>query len=344
MNRHIEPVHRWLPLVAAVLVASCGDAPAPPADDAGMLVLYTSLPAERADRIASAYKEATGTVVNYMLESEPVLIEKMVQKEHYPGADVLLISGAGHVAGAVDEDVLRPLRSPALEEALDAAYRDPDGFWFGTGVRAEVIAFDQRAVDPAELTGYAALGDQRWLGKLCLQRSVAERSRSLIATMIARQGTRDAELAVRGWRANLATSVFDTQRELLQAIEAGDCALGVVSSDAVARFMAGEKAEHLGVHFPAAAAGGVTLGLTAAGVSRHANDPAAAQRFVEWLVSPIGQAALHGLGYEFPVIEVHSLDMPRDGWRGFAVSPVHTARAGLLYQDAVLLAERARYR
>ena len=212
------------------------------------------------------------------------------------------------------------------------------------GVRAELVVYDQRSVDAADLGAYAELGEEHWRGKLCLQRGASERSRSLIAALIAERGERDAELAVRGWRANLAASVFDEQRDLLLAVESGECAVAIASSDEVAAFVGEGLAEHLRWHFPPPAAGGALQHITAAGVARHANNAELATRFVEWLASPGGQRALHAGGKDYPVNPDVQLPSPLDAWPSYSASPVGASRVAYLDQDAVRLAQRARYR
>lgn len=332
---------------AIVTLAACGrDAEPPAASDpehAAKLVLYTSLPDDRAAAVADAYGDATGVIVNVMTDSDAMLIDKLVRKEHYPGADVLLISGTGHLAMATDSDVLRPIDGPAFDAVPDA-YRDPDGFWFGVGVRAELIVYDRRAVDAASLGGYASLADDGWRGRLCLRPGASERSRALVAALIAALGEREAELVVRGWRANLAQSLFDAERDLLFAIESGECAVGIAGSDEVARFLADGLADNLRYRFPTDDDVGTQIGLTAAGVARHANDPALAARFVEWLVSLEGQTTLQIGSFDYPVLGQLAPATPLDGWPSYSRSSMSPSRIGYRFQDATLLVERARYR
>lgn len=308
------------------------------------LVLYTSLPGERVNAVAQAFRQATGVVVDFKIDGDAELIAQLRQKEHHPGADVLLISGAGHLASALDQDVLRPALAGVGGDSLARDLRDPDGYWVGLGVRAELIVYDPAAVEAAELEGYAELGDTRWLGKLCLERSTADRSRALIGALIATYGERDAERIVRGWRANLATSVFDEQQSLLDAVGSGQCAIGIVSSEQLASFAGSAPAAGFGAHAPAAANGGTFENVTAAGVSRHANDPELAREFVAWLLSADGQRALHAEGGELAVAEGVSPAAHAAPWAGYEASPVHVNGAGFNVPDAALLAERARYR
>jgi len=347
----VSTLHRPRACFAAVLVAvsmvSCSnESNPPPATATGaapMLVLYAALPAERMARVATRYRDESGVQVNYMIESDDILIDKLVNKEHRPGADVLLVSGSGHLAQAVEADVLRPVSSSILNAAIEDTMRDPDGYWFGLGHRAEMIVFDDRQVNAASLGGYADLAGDNWRGKLCLHRGARERSRSLVAALIAMLGERDAELVVRGWRENLALSVFDEQRDLLLAIESGDCAVGIASSDQVGQLSKAGQAGNIGRHFPPADVGGTLQQVIAAGVSRHANDAALATRFLEWLASPGGQAALHEDGTDYP-LQGMDLAPPLDSWPDYSPSPITASRSGYLQREAQQLIERARYR
>ena len=333
-----------LPFVAAGLV-SCSDAgDGPPSQAPQRLVLYTSLPLERITAVAETYRASTGVVVDFLIDSEEVLIDKLARKAHVPSADVLLITGAGFLADAVENDVLRPIDSQVAKEALTSGLRDPDGYWFALGTRTEMIVWNGVPSGDRDFGGYAALGAERWRRKLCLQRSVSERSRTLVAMLIARHGEREAERIVRAWRANLATSVFDEQRDLLAAVDAGACAVAIASSEEIAAYLVREDDAAFSVYNPRLQEDGVMRNVTAAGVARHASDARAAQRFIEWLLTLEGQGALHADGWEFPVLDRLPVSAPLDSWRTHEPGAIDAVQAGFNYQDAVRLVERARYR
>ena len=327
--------------VACLTVASCSpDKAASDATSAAVqpLILYSSLPEERVRVITAAYTEASGVAMHYMLDSPAVLIDKLVTKAHRPTADVLLIADVGQLAVAVEADVLRPTRAASIEANIPVALRDPDNYWFGLSLRAITIAYDTRSVDPAKLGGYASLGDEEWFGRICLLSSKAESSQMLVAFLIAVLGDRNAELVVRQWRKNLVRPVFSNGRDLLLAIEAGVCEVGIVGSDAVAEFAADPRVGHVASYWPSTADGGVVLNLTGAGVTRHASNPQRAVAFLEWLAAPDGQRILNSSGRDYPA-------NPRlDAWPEFDISPVDSARLGYLLPDVLRLVERARYR
>ena len=276
--------------------------------------------------------------MHYMLDSPSSLIEKLVTKAHRPTADVLLIADVGQLAAAADAGVLRPIRAESMQTSIPFALRDPDNYWFGLSVRAVTIVYDSRSVDPARLGSYGSLGDEEWFGRICLLTSTAESSHTLVASLIANLGDRDAELAVRRWQKNLARPVFSNERDLLLAVEAGHCEVGFVGSDAVARFVADRHAGLVAMHWPSAADGGVLLNVTGAGVTRHASNPQRAVAFLEWLAAEDGQRALGASGRDYPANPQVEPAIP------FDTSPIESARLGCLLPDVLRLVERARYR
>lgn len=327
--------------VACLTVASCSpDKAASDATSAAVqpLILYSSLPAERVQVITAAYTEASGVAMHYMLDSPAVLIEKLVTKAHRPTADVLLIADVGLLAVAVEADVLRPTRAASIAANIPLALRDPDNYWFGLSLRAITIVYDTRSVDPARLGSYASLGDEEWLGRICLLSSTAETSHTLVASLIAVLGDRDAELVVRRWRKNLARPVFSSGSDLMLAVEAGRCEVGIVGSDAIAEFVAGQPAGAVALHWPSADNGGALLNLTGAGVTRHASNPQRAVAFLEWLASEDGQRVLRASGRDYPANPQVEPAFP------FDTSPIQSARLGYLLPDVLSLVERARYR
>ena len=312
-------------------LTACGDrreaeetVPGPSLGDAE-LVLYTSLPHESVVRIADAWREVSGVTLSFLIDEPGALIQKMADKEHYPGADLLLLTDSVSIAEAVDQDVLRPvygLESSAASARLPA---DADGYWRAVGVTADLIVAEASMEIPST---YAELGEAPYKDQLCLRRGIDPRSVALVASMTERLGARDAELAVRGWRYNQATAAFDTEAELLAALAAGDCSIAIVDSRSVAA--AGSLPASLKAGVPTDTTAGAHVHPLALGVSRHARDPETAGKFVDWLLSPDGQAALQAVG------ATGGLDALPERMR----EPLPY----FLYEDARLLIERARYR
>jgi iron(III) transport system substrate-binding protein len=171
---------------------------------------------------------------------------------------------------------LRPLAAAGVEPSVPAWLRDPDGYWAGFGARVATIAYDPGAADVDTGTGYATLAEPEFANRLCLSSSRNPVNLAVLAMLIAGQGAQPAELVVRAWIANLARPVFETDAELVDAIVAGDCAVGIVSSAALPESRAGLAVEVPGPAFADA---------DAVGIGRHARNPDGAAAFVEWLLA-----------------------------------------------------------
>ena len=316
-------------LLCAVAIACAPEAPQSDAvdeddaaDNAGeqnAVVVYaayedkTYLPA-----LFNRFTQETGTVVIVRNGEVPGIVDDVILKRTEPPADVLItpsVAGAWRVA---EESEFRPNYSAAVE-SLPAVVKDPDKYWTALSYRTAVVVYDSGQVTPAELGAYEHLADESFRNKLCLTSSESAINRAVIAMLINKLGRREAELAVRGWVANLARPVFDSAGQLLQAINAGECAVGIVSSDTLA-------GSRLAAHSPQE----VYFDIEAAGVTRHARNPDAGVALVEWLLGEEIQAHHASQTGRLPVTDPAGL------------VPIVSVAAGL--EEAVKLAERARYR
>jgi iron(III) transport system substrate-binding protein len=330
--------------VAAISCSQDNENATPKNSTAQPLVVYSSLPEEVVRAVTEAYTATSGVPINYMLDSGQTLIEKLVAKEHRPGADLLLIPDTGRLTMAVDSDVLRPTHSAKLQRSVPEKFRDPDHYWYGLSAQAVTVVYDKRTVEPSNLAGYAALGDEIWAGQLCLLSSKRPSSRTLVAHLIDELGEREAEVVVRRWRMNAVVPVFPTGRSLIAAIEEGRCQIAFVGSDDVARSIIEGDAPHVAHHWPSINQGGAQLNLIGAGVTRHAGNPENAVRFLEWLAAEPGQQVLNQNSLGYPSNQAVKPTPDLDDLSGFDASAVDPARLGYLHQDASDLLERARYR
>jgi len=295
-------------------------APAQPAAEQAAVVVYaayddkTYLPA-----LFSEFTQETGTVVIVRNGEVPGIVDDVIQKRGTPPADLLItpsVAGAWRVA---EESELRPNYSTVVERVPDWL-KDPDKYWVALGYKTAVIVFDPVQVDVEELGAYEDLSDESLRRKLCLSSSRLAINRSVISMLIEKLGRRDAELAVRGWVANLARPAFDSDTRLLRAIDNGECAVGIVASSSVA-------GTRLGVHTPTA----TYFDIEAIGITRHARNPEGAAALVDWLLSPEIQARHAAQTGRIPVVGADT-----------ALDPVVVIATGL--PEATRLAERARYR
>lgn len=338
MPRLPESALRLIAVSLCLAAAGCGNEtqdsperpPGPP------VVVYAARDADAMRAVLDAYADETGITVLLTAETGHSLIDRISAEKHRATADLVLVDSVGHLWRAAENDILRPSRSEVLETAISDNLRDPDKLWFALLVFARTIAYDVTEIEPEDLSNYAALGDKRWRGKLCLSSAADIDEQTHIAMMIQEQGERSTELTVRAWVANLAIPIVSDDTQLLQAIEDGRCSLGIVNSDDLAKFTGDHPKTSVAGFLPPTSSGGAYIGVVGAGVTRHANNPAGALRLLEWLASETGQDLLAAHDLEVPVHEL-------DDWSDLQTSPVTLASTWFYHEDAVKLMERARY-
>lgn len=330
---------RGLCLATVLVLCACEKpavAPAEPESRPEPVVVYASYTDEGyLPSLFATFTRETGIPVTVRHREERQNVSEVIEKRGSPVADVLLTRSVHGVWLAADEGALLPLQSEQIPNVVPNWLRDPDGYWTATGFAPIFIALNGNAeyVSDGAISKYEDLGKPEFRSRVCLSSSSLAVNRTLIANLIADLGVRPAEIIVRGWIANLALPPFESEQELLQAIEAGTCDVGVVSGLAFARFGRPGIAARLPV--PG------YIDLEAVGIGRHARSPDAARRLVEWFIARDAQAA-HSAGTGLLPANAALLAEPyknlnTEGRRNVGI-------AGFNEVDAVKLAERAAWR
>ncbi|MFZ5655341.1 MAG: extracellular solute-binding protein [Pseudomonadota bacterium] len=327
----------WL---AALLVAACGQAP-----DENQLVIYTARAEHLIQPLLLRYTEETGTPVRFVTDKAGPLLARLAAEGEATQADVLITVDAGNLWQAARQGLLQAIDSPALRANVPAHLRDPEGRWYGLSLRARAIVYATDRVDPAQLDTYAGLADPRWRGRLCLRTSKEVYNQSLVATLIANRGEREAEAMVRGWVANLAAPPFASDTQVIEAIAAGQCDLGLVNTYYLGRLQRERPDLPVALFWPDQAAGeqGAHVNVSGAGVTRHSPRPAAARAFIEWLSAGEAQQLFASLNLEYPVNPEVAPDPLVAGWGEFRADDINLAAAGEYQAAAVRLMDRAGY-
>lgn len=323
------------------VAALCAATAAPRASAAEELVVYSERKEPLIQPIFARYERETGTKVTWLTDAAPVLIERLAAEGAATRADLFMAVDAGNLWQAAERGLLAKLDAPALEAAIPANLRDPDGRWFALSQRARTIVYSTQRVKPAELSTYEALADPKWKGRLCLRSSKKVYNQSLTATLIARSGAEQTEGVVHGWVANLAAPPFADDTLLVQAIAAGQCDVGIVNTYYLGRLQKDDPALPVTVFWPNQADAGVHVNISGAGVVAASPQKAQAQKLLEWLASDAVQADFARLNLEFPAKPGVAVDPVVAAWGPYKADPVNVVEAGRRQAEAVRLMDRA---
>jgi iron(III) transport system substrate-binding protein len=321
---------------AALLLAGCGR----PSEE---LAIYSARNEQLIKPVFDRYTAETGVPIRFVTDDAAPLIERLAAEGANSPADILLTVDAGELWHAASRGLLQPVESEVLTANIPEALRDPEKRWFGLSVRARTIVYSTERVKPDELSTYEALAEPRWRGKLCLRTSKKVYNQSLVAMLIAQHGEPRTEQIVSGWVQNLATNVFANDTQLMEAIAAGQCDVGIVNTYYFGRLLRDQPTLPVKLFWADQAGAGVHVNVSGAGITTHAPHRAAAQKFLEWLSQTESQSMFAGLNLEYPANPAVKADPIVVAWGEFKSNPINLARAGELQAAAVKLMDRVGY-
>nr|WP_314491219.1 extracellular solute-binding protein [uncultured Pseudomonas sp.] len=324
--------------VWAVLALSLFGGAAQAADE---VVVYSSRIDELIKPVFDAYTAKTGVKVKFITDKEAPLMQRIKAEGQNGVADLLLTVDAGNLWQAERMGILQPIKSNAIEQNIPSQYRASSGDWTGLSLRARTIVYSTERVKPEELSTYEALADEQWEGRLCLRTAKKVYNQSLTATLIETHGEAKTEEIVKGWVDNLSTDVFSDDNAVLQAIEAGQCDVGVVNSYYFGRMHKANPQLPLKLFWPNQDDRGVHVNLSGIGLTRHAPHPEAAVRLVEWMTGEEAQKLFADLNQEFPANPKVEPSAEVAAWGRFKADSIPVEVAGKRQAEAIRLMDRA---
>ncbi|MAY25385.1 MAG: Fe(3+) ABC transporter substrate-binding protein [Polycyclovorans sp.] len=332
---------RTLSLTLLALAPALALAAEPPT-----LVVYSARAQQLIEPLFARYTAETGVEIKVLSDSEGALMQRLQAEGKASPADLLITVDAGNLWQAAERNLLQATDSAVLAKNIPAHLRDPDNRWFGLSVRARTLVYASDRVDADALSTYEALGDDTWKGRLCLRTSQKVYNQSLVAMMIAQQGREATEVTLRGWIDNLAAAPFANDTQVMEAILAGQCDVGIVNTYYFGRLQSENPDLPLKLFFPNQGEGerGVHVNVSGAGITRHAPHPEAAQALLEWLSADDAQALFASLNQEYPANPDVPMDPQVAAWGRFRQDLINVSEAGRRQVEAVTLMDRVGYR
>ena len=283
-----------LALLLLLPLAGCGIASG---SDGPALRVYSAR-TYGSEAVYDRFTDETGIEVEFLNGNDAELRERLAEEGADTRADVFMTVDVANLALAGQQGLFQPVDDPALLAAVPATLRDPQSRWFALTMRARAIVYNPARVQPSQLSTYDALGDPRWKGRLCLRTQASPYTQSLVAALIANHGEAAARRTVQRWVAN--AQILPNDVEILRTIAAGGCDVGITNHYYLARELDKDPGLSAALFWPEQGTTGVHVNVSGAGVTRHAEHPDLAERFLTWLATE-GQSDLADGNFEYPV-------------------------------------------
>lgn len=304
------------------------------------LVVYSSRQDHLIKPVFEMYTEKTGVKINFITDREAPLMARLRAEGANTPADMFMTVDAGNLWQAEEQGLFQPVQSEVIEGNIPQHLRSSNNMWTGLSLRARTIAYSTERVKPEELSTYEALADEQWKGRVCLRTSKKVYNQSLVATMLESIGEEKTTEVIQGWLANLATPVFADDTALLQAIDAGQCDVGIVNSYYFGRLHNAQPDVKVKLFWPNQEDRGVHVNISGAGVTRHAKHPEEAIRLLEWMTTEEAQRIFADVNMEFPANQALEPSAEVAAWGDFKADNVNIEVAGRRQPEAIMLMDR----
>ncbi len=306
----------------------------------GRLVIYSGRSEPLLQPVIDAFR-AQNPDVEVLLKagSNSEVANALIEEQANPQADVFVTTELFTVQSLAQKGIFEPYR-PAGAEQIPAEFRGPEDAWIGLTRRARVIMYNTELVSAEELpTSIFDLTDPKWKGKIAAAGSTNGSMQAQIAALRQLLGEEKTEAWLQGLIANDVT-FFGGHTDVRKAVGTGEFALGLVNH--YYYYLQQAEGSPVGIIFPDQGEGqiGLITNATAAAVVKGAPNPAAAQAFMDFLVSPEGQKLFAELNYEYPLLPGVALRPGVEPLENYRLADVNVAQAAQEFEATFDLMEK----
>jgi len=285
-------------LMVLTLVALLGCGTDRSGESAGTITIYSGRSETLISPLIDRFTQTTGVEASVKYAKTPQLAATLLEEGGNSPADVFFAQDPGGLA-AVDH-LLAPLPSTILDR-VPAWAASATGRWVGLSGRARTVVYNTENLESAELPDdIFDFIDPQWKGRIGWAPTNAS-----FQTMITAMRSVWGEAKTRQWLEGIQVNnpkVYPKNTPIVAAVGAGEIDAGFVNHYYLHRFLAEE-----GDGFPArnyhprAGGPGATIMVAGAGILEQSTKQDAAERFLEFLLSPEAQEYFARKTFEYPL-------------------------------------------
>ncbi len=266
----------------------------------GTLTVYSGRSESLVAPIIEQFADATGIDVQVKYAGTAALAATLREEGGNSPADVFFAQDPGGL-GSVN-DLLTPLPQSILDRVPEWA-RAADGRWVGTSGRARTLVYNTETLTeddlPDDLHG---LTDPRWKGRI----GWAPTNGSF-QTMVTGMRSVWGEDTTREWLEGVQANepiVYPKNTPQVAAAAAGEIDVGLVNHYYLHRFLAeeGDAFKARNYHLRGGGPGALVM-VAGAGILGTAGNTENAERFIEFMLSLVGQQYFASQTFEYPLVE-----------------------------------------
>ena len=311
---------------ALALAAAASTAPAP----ATSLTIYSGREESLVKPIMDRFTKETGIVLNVRYGSSAALATALVEEGRNSPADVYWSQEPGTLGLVGARGLLARLPQTTIGK-VPSRFSTPSRRWVGTSGRARVLVYNTNKLQASQLPASVwDLTNPTWKGKIGVAPTNAS-FQAFLGAAISLHGEQRVRSWLDGLRAN-DVRFYPNNTGIVQAVGRGDIEVGLVNHYYLYNLLAQTPDLPVRNHWFGEGDAGSLVLAAGVGIVSSTQKTAAAQRFVDFLLSKLGQRMIaRGPGAaEYPLVKGVQ---PRPGLRPLAAVKGPKYRLGRLSAD-----------
>ena len=283
------------PMMEKTVTEAVGEAQEP-----GELVVYSGRSTSLVDPIIQQFAEVTGIDVKVKYATTSQLAATLLEEGRNSPADVFFAQDPGGL-GAVEE-MLAVLPDSILDQIPDWAH-SPQGRWVGISGRARTVVYNTDRLTEADLPDdMLGFTDPKWKGRIGWAPTNAS-FQTMVTAMRAVWGENKTRMWLQGIQAN-EPAIYPKNTPQVAAAAAGEIDVGFVNHYYLFRFLAEEGEDFAARNYhPRAGGPGSIIMVAGAGILTTAENRTNAERFLNFMLSTLGQQYFASQTFEYPLVD-----------------------------------------
>jgi iron(III) transport system substrate-binding protein len=285
-------------MVGATLAACGSSSGASPT-----LTLYNGQHEQTTNQLVAAFEKQTGITVKVRNNDEAVLTNQILAEGSASPADLIYAENSPALEKLQENGVLAPV-DPSTLGKVPAKYNSPKGDWVGVSARVNVVVYNTNQLPASQVpTSIMDLANPKWKGKLALAQGETD-FQPIVTSIVKRYGKQAALKWLEAIKANAGSNIYPDNESLVSQVNKGQAEIGVINSYYWyrQRDQVGSAGMHSAIAYVSPGDAGYVVDISGAGVLKSSKNPAAAQKFLAFLVSAKGQEIIaHDDSWEYPI-------------------------------------------
>ena len=284
--------------IAAALAAEAERARLAETPPSEPLVVYSGRSESLVDAVIQQFSQATGIEVEVKYAGTPQLAATLLEEGGNSPADIFFAQDPGGL-GAV-EGMLATLPDRVLSRVPDWA-RSPEGKWVGLSGRARAVVYNPERISEEELPDDVwDFVNPEWKDRIGWAPTNAS-FQTMVTAMRALWGEEKTTQWLEDVQANNPT-IYPKNTPQVAAVAAGEIDVGLVNHYYLFRFLIEEGEDFPARNYhPRAGGPGATIMVAGAGILNSSDNRGAAEKFLEFMLSRVGQQYFAGQTFEYPL-------------------------------------------